>query len=681
MEHKPLIKIQILSIFVLVLQTLFVTPQAYAQSDQDVYLASPSNLALPGVRLDVNLEVPEDHVDRYRLNNAEDVLYPPGTKLKFTAQVGVGPYGDKQNGAPALMPLVFVNPVLPDGSVDFDTTIGFPATYVKYQSDNSTIYSDPFYNAEFNRHYESLETSYDTESKRNSLKSYLSYVGELQAGDPSVTIYQGQKVTLASTGGASDGGPSQGTDAGNTPAEPSGRSDSEVAVSAAGVPLNIKDDRRFNDIHEVSTTENMDQVVIKFTDDNGKVSYNPSAANISPKSRFVPAPGEKPQRNKNTGQEYIPFYRLDSKGNFQLDEDGNPWVYYLPVGKIVYTDPVTGEKVPMTVDKFRNLNFGSTAVEPVSGGMTPAQCSNETFSQLMSSVGEECQFVKLENYQQELTKQLNGESESSSLLVSSGVIAVDNNSKTCSAVSLRNEEQLTDPRAQAQVDEYLANMSTDYEKIVAAMFALPENERREEAYVGEPKPGRNTYSCYRADQQCRYSFDYLAAEELNLAQEISLYSDDPSKTETLKIYGPNKDDKYLVRTIRNGEDFKATILHDNSSWYSNSLFGAGDVQSVISAMKSYNSDYKHKTLAEIQAAYGGTAVRESKSGQVLLLETMMGDGENQVEKAMVGTPEATALMSKINTDKTFYELKGCSLKKSNSAPAAPSTESEAQAVE
>lgn len=277
-----------------------------------------------------------------------------------------------------------------------------------------------------------------------------------------------------------------------------------------------------------------------------------------------------------------------------------------------------------------------------------SECRNHN---VINKLGEECVLTEIPNFQlvkEELVDQLNGTSKVQSVLMNSGIIAMDNSSKVCSKLDISYEQYLDDSRAQAKVEEYKNAMTEAHNAIRDKLFAIPIS-RRSRPFQQEAQSGRETYSCPHKNE-CRYSYDSYTYPPLPLKEEISLYSDSFAQKLDMKIYGPTENNKYLVRFQRGGSDYMALVVEDNAGrWLS------GDVGNIIDQMEKYKKDFPHQDLRSIQNAYSDKRLRDSKEAYFLNLETDS-NGRKKKESVRIGAPESSDFMSKVQTNRTFYGI-------------------------
>jgi hypothetical protein len=472
-------------------------------------------------------------------------------------------------------------------------------------------------------------------------------------------------------------------------------------------------DPRLRSAVQVRTSESLSSVILEVKNEDGSNRYLRRTIDIPQGTRFIPILWKEDSKRDKSSQEMVRwFYKIDADGNIATNESGEREVYILPLNKLSYKDPIDGKI--KRVSEATKLYSGSTSVaakpeadvaadevaseKPVviPSPVTPAkvlparpisktpeakivvapvvkpivekdqndllpanalaltECGNQNFADELSKAGEECRLVEIENFQlvkSQLIQQLKGENAPSSVLLNSGVIAIDKSTKMCSKIDVTHEAYVDDSRAQAKINEYKQNMTDAYKKIVSSIHTN-KSGRIGAAFPSAPKESTHTYSCERNQSSCRYSYDFYTPEKLPLVNEITMYADDLSQQEKIKVYGPTEDNKYLVIFKRGGQDVRTLVLQDNPGLILN-----GPVGKLLKEMKAFESDYKYSRLSDIQKAYNSEKLNDSAMGHFISSETVYPNGQKQVLKERLGAPASLALIGKIRQNKTFYELK------------------------
>lgn len=291
---------------------------------------------------------------------------------------------------------------------------------------------------------------------------------------------------------------------------------------------------------------------------------------------------------------------------------------------------------------------------PSGPSMAISECQNANFAAKLAPTGESCELVEIENFQlvkSQLLAGLKGNATAAqSVLMSSGIIAVDESTNICSKVDVSHEEYVDDSRAQAQIERYKTNMDNAYRELLRKIHS-PRHGNIGVAVVAAPAASQHTYSCDRNQQSCRLSYDYDQTERIQLKHEFSNYSDDPLTQEQINVYGPTKEDKYLFVLKRGGQIVKSLVLQDDPGLILNGPTGL-----LIHDLKNFETTHRFSKLSEIQEAFNTDRIRESKNGHFISIETEFPNGQAVKESERLGTKAAYDLIRDIRTGKRFYEM-------------------------
>jgi hypothetical protein len=381
--------------------------------------------------------------------------------------------------------------------------------------------------------------------------------------------------------------------------------------------------------------------------------------------KLIPVPGvvpktvRCPESQPNCSQPLLrAFHSIDNEGNIQLNSNGQPEVIFLPSEQLVYT-PEGTSRIARVTDETALINPRAPSVSTLEPAVAEgeqlafSECRNQQFAQQVSASGEDCRLVKIEDFQlvkSQLIQQLRGNVEDRSVLLNSGVIAVDNTTKMCSQIDISHEQYVDDSRAQTQISEYKQNMDTAYRALLRRIHS-PAGGNIGVAYNTAPQASRHTFSCDRNQQSCRLSYDFDQTARLPLLREVTNFADDATQQEQIKIYGPSDDNQYLFVMKRGGQIVRSLVLQDDPG-----LIRNGRVGQLLADMDAFESSHRFTRLSEIQEQYNSAFLRDSREGHFINSETILPNGQPLRQSARLGTQEALALISQIRSNKTFYEL-------------------------
>ncbi len=734
----PLLMIQIFL-------TLVFSATSFARNDvasefQFVRLLDPYGMSLPAMIFEPDPEA-ENAGPTYL---EDDVFYTPGTRFAFTTNAQLGTYGYIDNNN-SLMPMIYVNPVDSDGTVDTTKFYGFPANFLEFESSGTNVYDQQVIRA----HFESCDLSDNNmcDVSRPPVQGYTSEVFQRELVKTEqflalMTRYQSDDLVSASAAEAaateddiaSGDGPVETKIVASGPVvvrndappvlgfgnlverraaeaaanEDAGSDDSNgsleddqsetqsgdepaidpTTVETQPAPLLTNPNNYFNnsnlrDSVVMSLKSSIsDSYVRDLNTERSSNTFFQSNADLSAASRFILVPNVERKQSVNEDGQVTGYlrvvYGVDNSGNIFLDAQGRRAEFLIPETNLEYVDPTSSEV--RVVSKDSKL-MGSGATEsakletqgldmasetsadevkptdnpiaeppvippavkaPAVATQTPEQddgdldlaeltiCSNTAFTK-QQDPNSRCSLVEIENFkmvQSSLQRNLQN-----SVINQSIVIAVDNNSKMCSRISL-SEEEFSDSSRHTQ------SLVEPFDQITTLFQSLGVKDRLGAAYLGDPQISKYTYSCNRDQSQCRFSYDHYAPETLKLNQDITMPSTNFATQKRIKVYGPDSENKYLVQFIVGTQVQRSVVLQNRPG-----LGGLTDglVDDILDSMDDYN-DLKSGDSSE------------TKTGHFISSQTVDSDRQNVVQKERLGTPAALSLISRIRSNKTFYRM-------------------------
>lgn len=465
---------------------------------------------------------------------------------------------------------------------------------------------------------------------------------------------------------------------------PAEESPADVAPVAAAVaapldPNNYNNDPVLRNMIELRLTERLQNPLIRRYGETGDNVFR-SDTSLPANTRFILVPNE--PRKSTTGPNgekiyYRVVYGVSPSGQIATNSEGQRAYFYIPEALLEYYDPESREIKPVTRDSNLVRAVSDTVVEPeVAADETAAEapvaeveaseeeaavvpavveppaeaspevtnlsmCSNRAFARQYGT-GSGCYMVEIENFQ--LVKSQLMRNLDSNVLTNNLVIAVDSTTNMCSHISLA-KESYTD------YSEYNQSLTTSFNEIRSALQSVPMNQRLGEAFPGAPTESRFTYSCERDKSACRFSYDHYLPETMRLRAEITNPSSDFNNQQTLRVYGPDSMNRYMVQYVRGSEILRTVVFEDNPGLILN-----GTIGSILSQMDDYS---------DLQSDREGT----ESEGHFITSTTYDFDGQKVTQSERIGTPEALSLISRIRnsaqspanpsapaTSKKFYRL-------------------------
>lgn len=276
-----------------------------------------------------------------------------------------------------------------------------------------------------------------------------------------------------------------------------------------------------------------------------------------------------------------------------------------------------------------------------------SECSNQEMAQKLSAYGESCQLVEINDFKlvkSQLIQDLKGERESTSLLMRSGVIAMNKTTSTCNRVDVTHEAYSHNRSSHTAVNNYKTGMASGYERILS-LFHRREAGRIGAAFNDAPQNSNFSYACERDQKHCRYAFSQFNPIRLPIVQEMSMFAENPVYQEKVRLYGPSPDGEYLLVYKKGNQDSRAIVLRNQ---------GNGNIEDIISQMKIFEGTYKYKTIADIDRGHGANILREIDMGHFIRIQE--DETDQNARRARLGTPDGLSLIGKIRRENRFYQL-------------------------
>ncbi len=451
----------------------------------------------------------------------------------------------------------------------------------------------------------------------------------------------------------------------------------EATVAAPLDPNNYNNDPVLRNMLEMRLTERLANPLIRTYGATDNSVFR-SDTELPANTRFILVPNEDRKVVTTASGDKIYYravYGVTSTGQIATNSEGVRAQFFIPEAVLEYYDPETREIKPVAQDsklvRVRPVAVAkeSEAVEPAAGadetatdapaGVAPAaevagsvtpvaespeedsspeftnlsMCSNRAFSRRFG-VGSSCDMVEMDGFKS-ATQQIVRNLESN-VLTNNLVIAVDSRTNSCSHISLSQTDQS-------------GSLSTSFDEVRNALQSVPPNQRLGLAIPSAPTESKYTYSCARDKSECRFSYDHYLPETMKLASEITAPGLDPSQRQTIRVYGPDSMNRYLVLYVRGSKVLRSLVFEDNPG-----IIMDGTIGNILDQMEDYN-DLK----ADAEDADG--------KGYVLTSTSYNLDGERVTDSERLGTPAGASLISQIKnnsaanpsapaTAKKFYKL-------------------------